>query len=162
MNDLGLTILIAIDITGAIIYSAINPFSMSIWEEDLYNEDSDRSNKRTVLNFLLAIIFHACFVFTWIAGIITTYQLMKKGKYFNILKSDIRYLSKVIDAYLLSEVEKMDDDQINAEIDCLETLFNRYRVLVHYLDRDNPYDIHYNQQAREIFKRRTRLKRKAS
>jgi hypothetical protein len=151
-------IFITVDVTGAVIYSAINPFSMSFWDEDLYEEDTDRSSKRTFINFLLATIFHSLFIFTWIGGFITTYQVMRKGKYFKVLRNDIRYLANVVDTYLLSEVEKMEDDQIDAEIERIEKLLNRYQILVHYLDRDSPYDIQYRREAKDIFRRRTQLK----
>ncbi|MCC6836843.1 MAG: hypothetical protein IT213_17795 [Cytophagales bacterium] len=158
MEDCTSVVLVTIDITGAVIYSSINPFTMSIWDEDLYDEYSDSNSERTFLKFILATIFHSLFIFTWIGGFITIYQLAKKGKYFKVLKNDIHYLGKVIDAYLLSEVKKMEDEEIDAEVDRLEKLFNKYQIMVHYIDRDNPNDIQYKNEARDIFKRRSRLK----
>ena len=168
-----LTFLITANITGAIVYSIIDPTGYLIFSD--YGKGKAPNNEtsldtarelRTWLKFILSCVLHSLFIVTWIIGVfvlaVKIPELVRKVRYGIKYRADASYLSDRINVYLFSEMEIKQlsreklEELINADIERLEELYNEYNTRLD--SHGELYHIKYQDAARTIFKRRAKLK----
>lgn len=159
-----ISVLVTAHVSGAIIYSLIDPSWSFVFPDDdeKYKVPKKQSDLISLLKFIRSVAGHSLFIFTWILGMANVVQALKKAKHYNKVRGDTEYLCNFIDLYLFSELKKVKDKEIDEDLNRFEQLYNIYAVRfgVHYFDHFNPHEFEFTDNAKALFRERIKLKAK--